>query len=193
MKDYYKTHDHPNKGKQISDEQKLKMSASMKIVHEKNPQLAAAASKRMKTNNPSTHPETIKKIKEHWKKYGHPLSKQQLRGGNGRPLPQAQRILWAALGLDWKVEFPIRTKMGIHSGYPSCYKADIALPEAKVWIELDGWGHSLPKTIQQDKKKEDFLSTLGWNGLRFKNEEIIQNLETTLSTIYKFLNTHPIM
>ena len=158
-------------------------------AHKKNPQWAKAQSEKMKTDNPAKRPEVKEKVQKYWNEFGHPLSRMQLRGGNGRPIPKAQRILWAALGPDWKVEYPIPTKQLKTSGYPSCYKVDIALPKYKIWIELDGWGHTLPDGIQLDKKKTDLLFSLGWNGLRFWNQEVEMNLPNTLSTIYKYLDT----
>ena len=173
----------------FSLERSKKMSLSMKENYRQNPDRAKQTSIRMSLNNPSKNPETVAKTKAHWAEFGHPIMKQRLIGGNGCPLPKAQRILWAALGPQWKTEYPIPTKKPRESGYPTCYKADIALPEHKIWIEIDGWSHNLPDRMQQDKKKEELLMTLGWKGLRFSNQEVMNNLKGVLSIIYKFLDT----
>lgn len=177
------------RAKLYSAESRKAISSSLKKFNKENPWVAAASSKRMKENNPSSNPETMKKIKEHWKQYGHPLQKQQLRGGNGRPLPRPQRILAAALGCEWKVEHAIPTKEKSGSGFPSCYKVDLALPSKRVWIELDGWSHSLPEQQERDEKKTALLTKLGWRGLRIQNNDVEIKLRRTLSTISKFLGT----
>jgi len=176
-----------------TEERSKKISIKLMEAHKHNPDLAKKISIRMTLNNPMQNPKIVEKVKEKWKEFGHPLSRQQLVGGNGRPLPQAQRILWAALGPKWKPEYPINTKQTRNSGYPTCYKADIALPQSKIWIEVDGWGHQIESAKLQDKKKEIFLTTLGWKGLRFSNQEILVNLSLVLSIIYKFLDIHHIM
>lgn len=172
-----------------SNERSRKISQALKKAHIKNPNWAKKASQRMKENNPTQDPAVRKKIKKTFREFGHPLAKQQIKGGNGRPLPRAQRILFAALGEGWKVEYPIPTKKSRNSGFPTNYKADIALPEKKVWIEIDGWVHELEETKKKDRKKEQLLQELGWKGLRFWNHEVENNLPNVLSTIYKFLDT----
>jgi len=176
-----------------SESKSQKISAKLKQAFINNPQLAKNLSIRMTLNNPTKNPETVKKIKATWAEFGHPLTRQRLKGGNGKPLPKAQRILWAALGPEWKTEYPIKTKQPIHSGYPTCYKADIALPKYKIWLEIDGWSHGLKGRWGLDKKKTKLLKTLGWKGLRFSNQEVENNLPHVLSIIYKFLDTHHIM
>ncbi len=164
-----------------------------KKMHKDHPEITQAFVERMKKISPQKRKEAGEKCKAYWKKYGHPLSKTQPRGGNGAPLPASQRILFAALGEEWKIEYVIPTKQPRHLGYPTCYKVDLALPLKRVWIELDGWKHNIPEQQIKDKKKEDLLTKLGWRGLRFKNQEVMENLPIVLSTIYKFLDTPPFM
>jgi hypothetical protein len=171
---------HPNRSSEH-------LSKKIKEAHKKNPQLAKNSSDRMKRNNPTKDPKVVKKIKETWKKNGgHPLKRQQLKGGNGRPLPKAQRILYAALYPDWRPELPIPTKQKRGSGYPSNYKVDLAHKTKKLYIEVDGWSHSMEEKKQQDKKKEALLTRLGWKGLRFTNQEIMENLEEVLKKVQQF-------
>lgn len=159
-----------------------KRSKDLKNAHEKNPEWAKRSSKRMKENNPAKNPEIQIKIQQSIKNgKGYKLS--QYRGGNGRPLPQAQRILLAALSEEWIAEYPISTKMPRDSGYPTCYKVDIGNPQLKIWIELDGKSHKQPERKIMDKKKEDFLRDMDWKGLRFKNKQVIEQLQTVLKRI----------
>ena len=182
----------PGYAKAIALKTKIKMpferkSKIMKKIHKEKPWIAEQASIRMKKNNPMMNPKTVEKMKQHFKKYGHPLKGQQLKGGNGRPIPYAQRTLWAALADGWILEYPIKTKVVRNLGYPTCYKADIANPELKIWIEVDGWGHQLPDGKKRDKKKEDFLKTLGWKGLRFWNQEIEDDIKMVLAKVQQFI------
>lgn len=164
---------------------KEKLSLIMKKMHQENPHVRQISSKNMKENNPTKRPEVVEKIKKHWGQFGHPLSKQQIKGGNGRPLPVAQRVLFAALGSGWVPEFPIPTKR--KSPFPTNYKVDLAYPEKKVWIEVDGWGHLLPEGKMRDRKKEYTLRLLGWKGLRFTNQKIMEELPSVLKEVKKFI------
>jgi hypothetical protein len=116
-------------------------------------------------------------------------------GGNGRPLPKPQRILWKALGRDWKAEFAI--SLGPRKiGYPTCYKMDIANSKLKVCIEVDGAGHNSPKARQRDNKKDKAVTSLGWTVLRFSNQEILNWNDTgrpTDSFISTTLKQHSIL
>jgi very-short-patch-repair endonuclease len=90
---------------------------------------------------------------------------------------------------DVYAEYPIPTKMPRDSGYPTCYKVDIAIPEKMIAIEVDGGSHSAIERQMQDKKKDAFLKKLGWNVLRFTNKQVMERLEecvqTVMSTISK--------
>ena len=116
------------------------------------------------------------------------------QGGNGKPFPIQQVALASCLG--WKMELAVATKMPRSSGYPSCYKLDIGEPNLKVGIEVDGNSHNVNSRKIQDKKKVDFLNSLGWIVLRFTNREVEINLQncvqTVLSTISKLKTETPI-
>ena len=83
------------------------------------------------------------------------------RGGNGK---------LHALGGGWVAEHPIPTKQGRHSGYPTCYKVDIANPDLMIAIEIDGSSHRL-----LSRKK---LSQLGWRVFRVSNEKALHLYST---------------
>lgn len=128
------------------------------------------ASARMKRNNPMARPSAVRKMRATLKRIGH---KPVVRGGNGTPTPEPVRRLAEALG--WTVEYPVRTGMGRGTGYPTCYKVDIADPERKVAVEIDGSSHNMLSRKAQDAKKNTLLSSLGWTVLRFSNEEVMAN------------------
>jgi hypothetical protein len=112
------------------------------------------------------------------------------RGGNGKPLPIPQEALMKALAEFSPVaEYVQRTGMGRHSGYPSHYKIDIAIPQIMLAIEVDGMSHSVISRQEQDKKKEELLSSLGWKVLRFTNRRITEELTSITSKLREIIIT----
>jgi len=95
------------------------------------------------------------------------------RGGNGEPT-RPQLLLHAATGLP--MEYGIGVPRTIPFPCPPrCYKVDLAMPEVKLAIEVDGQTHRSRKWRFLDKRKESILHALGWSVLRFWNEEVVQN------------------
>lgn len=115
------------------------------------------------------------------------------RGGNGQEMPLPQRMM--AEALRWPTEVAVPTKMPRDSGYPTCYKLDLANTELKVGVEIDGHSHAPLARQEQDKKKVAFLSGLEWTVLRFSNQEVMENLagcvQTVMSTISKLKDGTP--
>lgn len=104
-----------------------------------------------------------------------------LNGGNGQPASIPQQLLAAALG--WSMEVIVPTREGRQSGYPTCYKIDVAEPSLKVGIEVDGDGHKGKKARLRDQKKTDLLEALGWRIMRVSNTEVLNNLREVLLRI----------
>jgi hypothetical protein len=95
------------------------------------------------------------------------------RGGNGAGPTKAQELLHQALGPQWVIEFPI--SLGPRQpNYPTCYKADLALPSKKWIVEVDGGKHGYTKQKALDRKRDTKLSELGWKTLRLKNSRVMQ-------------------
>lgn len=110
---------------------------------------------------------------------------RMLNGGNGRGPTRPQLLLSRVLG--WPIEYIVPTK-GL-PGYPSHYKLDIANPELKIAIEVDGVSH-LSKAIQaKDIKKTRFLEERGWTVLRFRNAEVLENLSAVLRVIQEAMSS----
>ena len=98
-----------------------------------------------------------------------------------RELRQAQtlqeEILWEHIR-NRKLGFKFRRQYSVGG-----YVLDFYCPEVKLVIELDGLQHSSKDNLLYDKERTDFLEIFGCTILRFKNEEINENLEGILSTI----------
>lgn len=123
-------------------------------------------------------PETRAKMSASLRAVGH---RPKVQGGNGRALTEPQRLLSEALG--WPTEFVVRTGAGgSAAGLSTHYKIDIANPETKVAIEVDGPSHDNPKARARDEKKAAFLRSQGWRVLRFSNAAVMERLEECCRT-----------
>jgi len=134
-------------------------------------------------NNPINFPGALEKAQETKRRNETLHIFAGTRGGNGQ-LTEPQKLL--ASVLNWPVEFCISLGKR-QSGFPTNYKVDIACPEKKLAIEVDGKGHASQKKKMQDLKKTQKLNSLGWKVLRFSNQEIMTNLSQVLSQIKKEL------
>lgn len=110
------------------------------------------------------------------------------RGGNGRGLTIPQQVLLEALGDGWQAEYPVRTGKKRNSGFPSSYKLDIANLELKIGVEVDGHSHNNSERKAQDIKKDTLLKSLGWQVLRFKNVEAVQNASEIAAQILQSID-----
>lgn len=108
-----------------------------------------------------------------------------LNGGNGKGPTWPQLVLARRLG--WPTEYVVPTK-GL-PGYPSHYKLDIANPERRIAIEVDGQSHSSKAVRAKDIKKTRFLEARGWTVLRFRNAEVMRNLSAVLRVIQQALSS----
>ena len=161
---------------QIGDEVQVETSASItqkyKITSKGKDKVSECITKRNKeTSLPHYTP-----TKEEFMK---------IRKGNGHGITIPQKILTESLGDGWINEYPIKTKCigGRSSGFPTNYKVDIANPTKMIAIEVDGRSHDSVERKEKDIKKESALQKLGWKVLRFKNEDILRNINTIVENI----------
>lgn len=165
----------------MSQEQRAKnaatMSRIMKEVMKPGGVRARASSERMVKNNPMKREEIRTKVSLTHKASGH----KPPQGGNGRPAPEPQIALFQVLAGRWEMEFVVNTKKR-REGFPNCYKIDIAHPEKKIAIEVDGESHNCLKTQVADMKKTKFLESVGWTVLRFGNREILNWRDSGMKT-----------
>lgn len=123
-----------------------------------------------KSENPMHDAAAREKMKTSLKRIGHQPSQ---RGGNGRPMPQAQAVLLELLGPAWHPEFVVRTGAKRGEGIPYCYKIDIADPVLRVAVEIDGGSHAGLERKEQDERKDAFLRQSGWRVLRLRNADVM--------------------
>jgi hypothetical protein len=113
-------------------------------------------------------PEAISKRVETLKLIG-------VTGGSGRPPPKPHQMLADALSLP--IEYPINSGRNRSDGFKAVYHVDIASPDVKLAIEVDGRSHRYGLWPERDRKKTEVLNSLGWVVLRFTNKEIMDNLD----------------
>jgi len=67
------------------------------------------------------------------------------------------------------------------------YIVDFYCHEKRVIIEVDGGIHNLPEEREFDRFRENELKHLGLNIIRFKNEEVLNDLDNVLKELQTFL------
>ncbi len=90
---------------------------------------------------------------------------------------QAERLLVELLrnaGITgWRTNYPV-----------GGYKVDVAFPGPKVAIEVDGWAfHTDTEVFQQDRKRQNTISLLGWQLLRFTWLDLTEYPDRVLALI----------
>jgi very-short-patch-repair endonuclease len=94
-------------------------------------------------------------------RHGSPAARRLLQAASDGARSEAERLLIKLLrdnGITgWKANYPI-----------GGYKVDVAFPKQKVAIEVDGWAfHSDHEDFEKDRKRQNIISLLGWQILRF--------------------------
>ena len=145
------------------------------------------SSKRMKERNPMWMPGVKEKMIESSK--GRTFLS---RGGNGEHTKH-QLMLHLATGLPMEHVIETAAAKGVLPSLPHHYKVDLAAPEVKLAIEVDGKTHRLRKWRFLDHRKTTILNSLGWQVLRFTNEQVEGEtkkcVKTILSTISRLSTT----
>lgn len=96
-------------------------------------------------------------------------------------LPSVELILWEHLrnrklnGEKFKRQFSIGR-----------YVVDFYCPKLNLAIEIDGGYHLAKETTEYDKDRQEVIESLGIAVLRFKNKEILENIENVINKINSF-------
>jgi very-short-patch-repair endonuclease len=103
-----------------------------------------------------------------------------------RQLTSEERKLWTFLRTR-PLNFKFRRQ---HTIGP--WIADLACPEARLVIEIDGGGHAEPDTAERDARRTMWLQQHEWKVLRFWNFELRFEWEAVLQRIFDELtNSSP--
>ncbi len=93
---------------------------------------------------------------------------------------EAEKILWEALRNRKLIYMKFRRQFPIER-----YFVDFFCFEKNLIIELDGEIHSFGDNAEYDLIRQTDLENMGYKVLRFKNYEVLNNLDHVLATIKK--------
>ena len=93
-----------------------------------------------------------------------------------REMTPAEKILWKEVRANRLIGLHFRRQQIIHG-----YFADFYCHQHSLIVELDGGIHDLQK--EYDAEREAYLLALGFRIIRFRNEEITENLKDVLQKI----------
>ncbi|WP_287368883.1 DUF559 domain-containing protein [Thauera sp.] len=107
-------------------------------------------------------------------------SKQRERAG-----PTPHDLLWDAVVARWPTA--VREFEGAVPGRR--YRLDVALPEARIALEVDGFRHHGKhlEDFRRDRLRQNALVICGWRVLRFAAGDIRKDLNACLETIQALL------
>ncbi|HRE60161.1 MAG TPA: endonuclease domain-containing protein [Micropepsaceae bacterium] len=94
-----------------------------------------------------------------------------------------ERLLWPRLREMKTLGFHFRRQAVIGP-----YIADFACLSRKLLVELDGEHHAAPALLTHDTAREFFLRRLGFRIMRFRNSDVIENLDAVATAIREALN-----
>ena len=106
-----------------------------------------------------------------------PVTKEKLQRAKElrREMTPAEKILWEELRAN---------KLGVHFRRQQVVQGfivDFYCHQAGLVIEVDGDVHDLQK--EEDQRREKVLSALGLRVVRFRNDEVINNLSAVVGKI----------
>lgn len=110
-------------------------------------------------------------------RHGSPSARRLLQAASDGARSEAERLLVrllrAAKVSGWKANFPV------------CgYLVDIAFPNERVAIEVDGWAfHSDQRTFQRDRTRQNAIALSGWQVLRFTWLDLTEHPQRVIAEI----------
>lgn len=85
-----------------------------------------------------------------------------------------QHDVLSIISQGWVIEHTIKVNQGSKKGgLPTYYNIDIAHPQLKIAIEVDGRQHRANFQKKVDLRRDEFLTSLGWKVIRILNKDIL--------------------
>ena len=106
----------------------------------------------------------------------HKETRQALR----KRLPPAEIILWSKLRKRQICDQKFRRQFSVGP-----YVIDFYCPALKLAIEVDGDSHFRNGEQGRDEKRQAYVESTGIQFLRFRNNEVRENLKGVLESIYR--------
>ncbi len=89
-----------------------------------------------------------------------------------RVMTASELKFWNAVRAHRLMGLPFRRQMPIAG-----YIVDFACPEHRLVVEIDGESHTFDQTIERDRQRNDILQGLGWQTVRFSNDDVLNRIE----------------
>ena len=98
--------------------------------------------------------------------------------------PEEELISPWLLSLGFVPQYKFLT--GVHTNkLPRMFRLDFALPEHKLYIEIDGTVHRLKK--KADTRRDSMMLERGWNGIRIPSSDVNNDIESVKERINLFI------
>jgi len=107
---------------------------------------------------------------------------RQLRGN----MTDAEKYLWAKIRMKRLKGYQFYRQKPIGD-----YIVDFFCPRAKLVIEIDGSHHLTGETIEYDRIRDEYLSSLGLRILRFTNADVLTHIERVVESIIESMGGNP--
>ncbi len=91
---------------------------------------------------------------------------------------KAEKILWEYLRNRKLAGFKFKRQYSVDA-----FIIDFYCPKVKLGVELDGEVHFTDEAKEYDENRTGFLSDFGIEIIRFKNDEVVNNVEMVLNKI----------
>ena len=96
-----------------------------------------------------------------------------------RNATSAERRLWQGLRREQVAGFKFRRQVILDA-----FIADFACLDARLIVEVDGATHSTDEEIARDRARSAALTAMGFDVVRFTNDDVFRNLDGVLETIW---------
>jgi very-short-patch-repair endonuclease len=94
-------------------------------------------------------------------------------------MPLAEKIMWNNLRMD-RAGLPFRRQPSILN-----YIVDFYCAQLGLIIEIDGPSHTTAENIEYDRHRQERLEELGYDVIRFTNEEVINSPDEVMARIQR--------
>ncbi|AXH30687.1 endonuclease domain-containing protein [Francisella opportunistica] len=96
----------------------------------------------------------------------------------------AERKLWSCIRKD-ALGVRVRRQYGVGE-----YIVDFYIPTLKLAIEIDGDSHFTTDARQYDLVREDYMSSIGIRTIRYKNDDVINNIDSVFADLLKIVESN---
>jgi very-short-patch-repair endonuclease len=90
----------------------------------------------------------------------------------------SEKVIWSYLSRNQLLGLQFRRQHPIYR-----FIADFYCPKIKLIIEIDGKIHDIPEHLDHDIERSDILNDLGITVIRFTNEQILNEIDSTIKHI----------